>query len=72
MELYEESKIVSLLDTEPELKKLYDEHQAFEKQLAEFQHKNHLTTDEEVEMKRLQKLKLAGRDKIMELVSKHR
>lgn len=72
MEQYEESAIVSLLDKNPELKKLYDEHQAFEKQLATFQHKSHLSADEEVEMKRIQKLKLAGRDKIMELVSKHR
>ena len=72
MEQYEESAIVSLLDKEPELKKLYDEHQAFEKQLAVFQHKSHLSADEEIEMKRIQKLKLAGRDKIMQLVSKHR
>lgn len=72
MEQYEESVIVSLLNKEPELKKLYDEHLAFEKQLAVFQHKNHLSADEEIEMKRIQKLKLAGRDKIMELVGKHR
>ena len=72
MEQYEESAIVSLLNKEPELKKLYDEHQVLEKQLAVFQHKNHLTADEEIEMKRIQKLKLAGRDKIMELVGRHR
>ncbi len=72
MEQYEESAIVSLLDKEPELKKLYNEHQALEKQLAGFQHKSHLSADEEIEMKRIQKLKLAGRDKIMELVSRHR
>jgi len=72
MENSEESAIVSLLDKDPELKKYYDEHQAFEKQLAALHHKGHLSTDEEVEMKRIQKLKLAGKDKMMELLGKHR
>jgi len=72
MENSEESVIVSLLDKDPELKKYYDEHQALEKQLAQFQHKAHLSADEEIEMKRIQKLKLVGKDKMMELLSKHR
>jgi len=72
MENSEESVIVSLLDKDPELKKYYDEHQALEKQLAQFQHKVHLSADEEIEMKRIQKLKLVGKDKMMELLSKHR
>ena len=50
MEHSEESVIVSLLDKDPELKKYYDEHLALEKQLATFQHKGHLTPDEEIEM----------------------
>jgi hypothetical protein len=72
MEISEESVIVSLLDTDPELKKYYDEHLALEKQLAAFQHKGHLSADEEIEMKRIQKLKLNGKDKMMELLAKHR
>ena len=72
MENSEESAIVSLLDKDPELKEYYDEHQAFEKQLAALHHKGHLSADEEVEMKRIQKLKLAGKDKMMELLGKHR
>jgi len=72
MENNEELAIVSLLDKDPELKKYYDEHQALEKQLAALHHKGHLSTDEEVEMKRIQKLKLAGKDKMMELLGKHR
>ena len=72
MESREESAIVSLLDKDPELKKHYDEHQALEKQLAALHHKGHLSTDEEVEIKRIQKLKLAGKDKMMEILGKHR
>ena len=72
MEISEESVIVSLLDKDPELKKYYDEHLALEKQLAAFQHKGHLSADEEIEMKRIQKIKLNGKDKMMELLSKHR
>jgi uncharacterized protein len=72
MESREEQVIVSLLDKDPELKKYYEEHQVLEKKLSEFQHKHHLSADEEMEMKRIQKLKLVGKDKIMEILGKHR
>jgi len=72
MEPREEEFIVSLLDKDPELKKYYEEHQELEKRLMGFQHKSHLTPVEEVEKKRLQKLKLAGKDKIMEILGKYR
>lgn len=72
MESKEEAAIISLLDKDPELKKYYDEHQELEKKLLEYQHKLHLSADEEVEKKRLQKMKLAGKDKIMEILERHR
>jgi len=72
MEAREEQVIVSLLDRDAELKKYYEEHQELERKLAEFQHKHHLSPEEEVEKKRLQKLKLLGKDKIMEILGKHR
>jgi hypothetical protein len=72
MENREEQVIVSLLEKDPELKKFYEEHQELEKQLAVFQRKHLLSADEEVEMKRIQKLKLAGKDKIMEILGKHK
>jgi hypothetical protein len=37
-----------------------------------FQQKHYLTPEEEVEKKRLQKLKLAGKDKIMEILSRYK
>ena len=69
MEIREEQVIVSLLDKDPELKKYY---QQLEKRLAEFHHKHHLSPEEEIEMKKIQKLKLVGKDKIMEILGKHR
>jgi uncharacterized protein YdcH (DUF465 family) len=72
MENREEQAIVSLLDKDPELKKYYEEHQELEKKLSEFHHKHHLSAEEEVEMKRIQKLKLAGKDRIMEILGKYR
>jgi uncharacterized protein YdcH (DUF465 family) len=72
MDKGEEEFIVSLLDKDPELKQYYEEHQALEKQLQAYQHKSHLSPPEEVEKKRLQKLKLAGKDKIMEIVGRYR
>ena len=72
MELKDEQTIVSLLDKDPELRKFYEEHREFERKLADFQHKYHLTPEEEVEMKKIQKLKLAGKDRIMEILGRHR
>jgi uncharacterized protein YdcH (DUF465 family) len=72
MESKEEQVIVSLLDKDPELKKFYEEHQELEKRLAVFQHKHLLSADEEIEKKRIQKLKLAGKDRIMEILGRHR
>lgn len=72
MENSEKMAIVSLLDRDPELKQYYEEHQELEKKLDEYQHKLHLSSEEEVEKKRLQKMKLAGKDKMMEILGRHR
>ena len=72
MEKHDQELIVSLIDRDAELKEKWEEHIVLENQLAELQHRLHLSTDEEVEKKRLQKLKLAGKDRIMEILSKYR
>jgi uncharacterized protein YdcH (DUF465 family) len=53
-------------------RRYYEEHVDLERQLDVFHQKHYLTPDEEVEKKRLQKLKLAGKDKIMEILSRYR
>jgi len=72
MEEKDEQLIRSLLEREPELRRYYEEHTALERQLATFAQKLHLTPEEEVEKKRLQKRKLAGKDKMMEILSRYR
>jgi uncharacterized protein YdcH (DUF465 family) len=72
MEMKDEQTIVSLLDKDPELRKFYEEHLELEQKLAEFQNKHHLTPEEEVEMKKIQKLKLAGKDRMMEILGRYR
>ncbi|OGP74928.1 MAG: DUF465 domain-containing protein [Deltaproteobacteria bacterium RBG_13_58_19] len=60
------------LDLDPELKRCMQEHEEFEKRLAEFNRRPYLTAEETMERKRLQKLKLAGRDKIEQILAKYR
>ena len=72
MEKKDEELIRTLLEREPELRRYYEEHQDLEQQLGTYQQKHYLTPEEEVEKKRLQKLKLAGKDKIMEILARYR
>ena len=72
MEAKDEQLILSLVDRDPELKRLHDEHVQLEKQLAQLNHKGFLNSDEEIERKRLQKIKLAGKDRMMEILNRYR
>jgi uncharacterized protein YdcH (DUF465 family) len=72
MEKQEEELIRSLIDRDPELRRYYEEHIDLEKQLAALQHKHFLTPEEDLEKKRIQKVKLAGKDRIMEILGRYR
>lgn len=72
MEKHEEELIRSLIHQDDELKRYYEEHLELERQLEVFQHKHYLTPEEDLEKKRLQKIKLAGKDRIMEILGRHR
>jgi|YNPBryunderm2012_1023409.scaffolds.fasta_scaffold32745_2 uncharacterized protein YdcH (DUF465 family) len=50
--------------TEPELQRLFEEHQARERRLEELQAKGWLTREEEQEVKRLKKEKLQLKDQM--------
>ena len=64
--------IQKLISGDPELKRRVDEHEEYERKLAELNRRLHLTPEEEVERKRIQKLKLAGRDRIEVILAKYR
>ncbi len=72
MESMDEQLILSLVDRDPELKHLHEEHVQLERQLAQMNHKGFLSAEEEVERKRLQKVKLAGKDRMMAILSRYR
>lgn len=72
MEKWDEELIARLLPRNEELRKHIEEHRRYEEQLEKFNQRPYLTTDEEVEKKRIQKLKLAGRDKIEAILAEHR
>ncbi len=72
MEKKDEELIQSLMVSDPELKRYYEEHLELERQLAEFNRKLYLTPEQEIEKKALQKKKLNGKDRIMEILEKYR
>ena len=72
MERDDQELIDQLMDRDPELKKHVEEHRDYEKLLEEFNRRPYLTAAETVERKRLQKLKLAGRDRIEQILAQHR
>lgn len=71
MEDSEKTRIASLSSTGsyPELQTLWSEHLQYEKQLEEFDCQSYLTPDEQADRKRIQKLKLAGKDEIARILS---
>ncbi|MDH3555481.1 MAG: DUF465 domain-containing protein [Syntrophobacteria bacterium] len=72
MEKWDEELVARLLPRSEELRQYIEEHQSYEEQLEKFSQRPYLTTEEEMEKKRIQKLKLAGRDKIEAILVKHR
>ena len=72
MEIKEEELIRSLIDTDPELRECYEEHQTLKQRLGELRQQSHLTEEEEMEEKRIQKQKLAGKDRMMQILARHR
>ena len=72
MERKDEELIERLMPENDELRRYIEEHRTFEKILDEFNQKPHLTPLEEIERKKVKKLKLKGKDKIEEILSRYR
>jgi uncharacterized protein YdcH (DUF465 family) len=71
MKDYERAQIEALSDSDPELRGLWQEHLDFEQKLADFGRQSHLTPGEMLERKQIQKLKLAGKDRIAQILARH-
>ncbi len=72
MEKADEELVARWIDHDPELKRHIEQHQEYERQLEEFNRRPYLTADETVERRRIQKLKLAGRDRIEQILARYR
>ncbi|MDZ4184815.1 MAG: DUF465 domain-containing protein, partial [Desulfuromonadales bacterium] len=53
-----------LFEENPRFRRLYEEHQILERDLERLTAKDYLSTEDELEKKRVQKLKLAGKDEM--------
>jgi uncharacterized protein len=72
MEERDMALIQTWIQQDEELKQRVNEHEEYERRLEEFNRRPYLTAEETLERKRLQKLKLAGRDKIEQILVKYR
>jgi hypothetical protein len=57
-----------LMKENEDFRREMEAHQRYEKILEEFQRRPHLTADEEVEKRKVQKLKLAGKDRMARMI----
>jgi uncharacterized protein YdcH (DUF465 family) len=64
MEDYNQAQVERLCENNARFRMLYEEHLLLEKDLRELDEKNHLSPNEEFERKKVQKLKLAGKDEM--------
>ena len=72
MEKSDERLISRYIDADGELKKHVEQHAHYEKILEEFNRRVYLTPEEEIEKKKIQKMKLLGKDKIQEILARYR
>ncbi|MDR3135598.1 MAG: YdcH family protein [Deltaproteobacteria bacterium] len=72
MDIQDEALISQLVTNNPELKVLVDNHRDFERQLEEMNQRPHLSTEEDLALKRLKKAKLAGKEKIERILAQYR
>lgn len=68
MEVSEEAVRVKLRTENPEFKQLEQEHRKLDDELMSFETHVYLSPEEEIERRKLQKLKLAAKDKMMEMI----
>ncbi|MDH3997600.1 MAG: DUF465 domain-containing protein [Desulfuromonadales bacterium] len=64
--------IQQLTEENPRFRKLHEEHLLFEKKLQELEERAYLSDEEDLERKKIQKLKLAGRDEMESILKECR
>jgi uncharacterized protein len=72
MEMDENTLIEHLKQTNPEFRQLTEQHLQYERQLEEFNKLRYLTSEQEIEKKRVQKIKLRGKDRMAEILKEYK
>lgn len=72
MRTLDKSFLKRLLKEDAEFKNIYDLHKSCEKKASKLNKKNFLTAKEEVEEKRLKKMKLMQKDRMEEIVLRYK
>ena len=72
MEKDENTLIEYLKQTHAEFRHLMEEHLRYEQELDAFNKLRYLTSEQEIEKKRLQKVKLMGKDRMAEILTEHK
>jgi uncharacterized protein len=63
--------VAELIEADAEFRSLFKEHQELEARLDEFGRRRYLNTEESMERKRMQKVKLQGKDRMEEILRQH-
>ncbi len=72
MDEKDQALVQQLFDGNARFRMLYEEHLLLEKELEQLDEKTFLTPEEEVERKKVQKLKLAGKDEMERMLRQFR
>ncbi|MCA1797302.1 MAG: DUF465 domain-containing protein [Geobacteraceae bacterium] len=64
--------ITQLASDDPHFRMLYEQHRIYEKQLKNFDDSAYLSADDELERKKIQKLKLTGKDEMNQILAQSR
>lgn len=64
--------IQRLSEENPRFRKLHEEHILFEKKLQEYEEMTYISDDEEMEIKKIKKLKLAGKEEMEAMLNEYR
>ncbi len=72
MEQYELELIAKYGDKDEELKKLWQQHLEYERQVEKLESKPFLSPQDDLELKKIKKLKLAGKTKIQAILEKYK
>ena len=72
LEGIDESTIARLRQEDIEFRRLLDEHQQYESQLEAYTNLPYLSSEQEMERKQLQKIKLQGKDRMLVILQQYR